>query len=214
MPPKSILMLPRTDDAFEDWWRAPAPCESTNPRFEVRRARPSEFDAIFDLVDETFGVRRPRTHYEWLYRRNPHGAARCWLVSEKVSRRIVGSGAIFPWPAARGGEPLMAGLSGDAVTAPGWQRQGVSKVRYDAREAHAWYPRSVLISWANDQSRGARAKHSRGQRLAGSVTKGVFVLRAKGIVDRRGWRRPLPTAGGAVADAMLAAWPRWWRRVR
>jgi hypothetical protein len=201
-------MLPRTDDAFEDWWRAPAPCESTDPRFEVRRARPSEFDAIFVLVDETFGVKRPRAQYDWLYRRNPHGTARCWLVSEKVSRQIVGSGAIFPWPAARGSEPLTTGLSGDAVTAPGWQRQGISHVRYDAREAHSWYPRSVLISWSNDQSRGARTKHSRGQRLAESVTKGVFVLRAKEFFDRRGWRRPLTTAGGAVADVMLEAWRR------
>ncbi len=63
-------------DRFEEWLHAPVPLESTDPRFDIRRAVPAEFDAIYDLVDESFGFQRPRAVYDWLYRHNPYGTAR------------------------------------------------------------------------------------------------------------------------------------------
>jgi len=47
--------LPRAEHSYEDWFRAPVPLQSSDPRFEVRRARLDEFEAIYDLVPAKAG---------------------------------------------------------------------------------------------------------------------------------------------------------------
>ncbi|HUI25890.1 MAG TPA: hypothetical protein VL403_07370, partial [Candidatus Kryptonia bacterium] len=89
-------------DRFDEWLHAPAPLESTHPQYDCRRARPAEFDAIYDLVDESFGTKRPRPLYDWLYRRNPYGTARCWVVIDRASGRLIGNTSTWPWPMAHG----------------------------------------------------------------------------------------------------------------
>ena len=91
-----------SDASFEQWLHAPMDEASPDPRLEVRRARPEDFDAIFDLVDEVFGTKRTRACYDWLYRRNPNGVARCWITVDKETRKIVASTSDFPWPTAIG----------------------------------------------------------------------------------------------------------------
>jgi len=71
--------------------------------FEVRRARPEEFERIYDTVDAAFGRKRPRELFDWLYVRNPGGIARCWIVVERETGTILKTGAGFPWPILRGG---------------------------------------------------------------------------------------------------------------
>ena len=145
-------MLPKTRDRFEEWLRMPLPREAGDPRFEIRRAPPSEFERIYDLVDATFGVARPRVLYDWLYRRNPAGMARCWIVSEKRSGHLIGSAAHLPWPIARSGEALWGFQVGDAVAAPGFQRQGISELR---GRAHTWDPdhaKEIRFAWPSATS--------------------------------------------------------------
>jgi len=78
-----------SDASFEQWLHAPMDEASPDPRFEVRRARPEDFEAIFDLVDDVFDMKRPRAQYDWLYRRNPYGLARCWITLGKETRKPV-----------------------------------------------------------------------------------------------------------------------------
>ena len=82
-------MLPKAAHRFEEWFQTPLREESSDPRFEVRRAHPSEFERLYDLVDEAFGVKRPRAVFDWLYRGNPAGVAHCWVVEEKATGRLV-----------------------------------------------------------------------------------------------------------------------------
>jgi len=74
-------LLPKAAQQFEEWFQAPLAEESSDPRFQVRRAHPTEFERLYDLVDEAFAVKRPRAVFDWLYRGNPAGAGRCWKVS-------------------------------------------------------------------------------------------------------------------------------------
>ncbi len=76
--------FPRVD-RFEEWLHAPAHLESRHPRFDIRRAMPAEFDAIYALVNDVFGFQRSRAHYDWIYRSNPYGIARCWVVFDRAS---------------------------------------------------------------------------------------------------------------------------------
>ena len=78
VPLAAPFRFPRVD-RFEEWLHAPAQLESMHPRFDVRRAVPAEFDSIYDLVNDAFGFKRSRARYDWIYRRNPYGTARCWV---------------------------------------------------------------------------------------------------------------------------------------
>ena len=46
------------DERFEAWPRVPLPPQPPQPHLEVRRAHPSEFEKIYELVDEAFGTSR------------------------------------------------------------------------------------------------------------------------------------------------------------
>ncbi len=192
-------MLPKTKDRFEEWLRMPLPREAGDPRFEIRRAPPWEFERIYDLVDATFGVARPRVLFDWLYRRNPGGMARCWIVSEKRSGRLIGNAAHLPWPIARGGEALWGFQVGDAAAAPGFQRQGISELR---AQAHTWdpdYAKEIRFAWPNEKAIGHKRKQGHANELLGPLSEGVFPLEATARSRGRRWLRLLTLAGSDLA---------------
>jgi Acetyltransferase (GNAT) domain len=197
--------LPRAD-RFEEWLRAPAPLESTHPRFDIRRAREADFDAIYDLVDQGFGIVRPHAQYDWLYRRNPYGRARCWIVIERAGGRLVGSTVSWPWPLARGGRAIEGALDGDLVTAPGWQHQGISGLRVKTLDSHSWQTKTVALSWPNEKSRAEGIKRGRGHRILGPVPRSLLMLNTNAYLVGRGWSAPLGAIGGAIADAAVRLW--------
>lgn len=97
-------------DLFEDWYHAPMTDSAAVPGFHVRHSTPDDFGAIWDLVDDAFGVRQPRPLYEWLYRKNPRGPARCFNVIEDATSEIETTGAHIPWPRAVGDRRIQAHL--------------------------------------------------------------------------------------------------------
>jgi len=175
------LRLP-VADRFEEWLHAPAPLESTHPRFDVRRAVPVEFEAIYDLVDDTFNVKRSRAQYDWLYRRNPYGIARCWVVFDRASGRLVGSLGFWLWPMARGAQRVEGAQWGDWVIAPGWQGQGITGLQYVTLRSHAWQAGTIALGWPNEKSRGAVIKDGRDAEIVGPMPRAVLPLNAKAFL--------------------------------
>ena len=57
MPPGSI---PIPNDLYDEWLALPVPLEPEDRRFVVERARPEQFEAIYDCVDAAFGKKRDR----------------------------------------------------------------------------------------------------------------------------------------------------------
>jgi hypothetical protein len=202
-----MAVLPVSSQAdpreFEEWLRVPIPHQCADARLIVRRALPAEFDAIYDLVDEAFVRKSPRSVYDWIYRRNPSGVARCTVVVEKASGRIVSSEARWPWPVARGAEPASGYLSGDFVAAIQWQRRGLSELRLAFRSKNPWRNRSIGLSWPNEKSRATARKHGRPGPL-GALARGVLPLRGQALA-RQGWPRALASAAGLSAAAALRA---------
>ena len=196
------LRFPRVD-RFEEWLHAPAPLESADPRFDSRRARPEEFDAIYDLVNRTFGFNRPRSFNEWLYRRNPRGLARCWITFDRASGQLVASLASWPWPMARGTDAMEGTQEGDAVVAPEWQRLGIDRLRSDAWRSHAWNATSVGMSWPNEKSRGAGQKRGRARRMVGPVPQAVMILDAGAYFSEHRWPTFARAIAGPIANAAL-----------
>lgn len=199
-------MIPTPADGFEEWFRVPVVVEGADPRFDVRRAHPDEFERVYDLVDAAFGRKRPRALYDWLYRRNPCGRAQCWIVVDRKSGELLKTGANFPWPIWRGSEPLRGRLAGDACTAPAWQRKGLTAVRRRFARAHPWYAEQCGIAGPNEGTRIVVHKAGDGQELLGALPGGTLVLRAEGLMRRVGAPAPIARPAGAVADLVLAGW--------
>jgi len=193
-------------ERFDEWFRYPLSGAPSDPRVEVRRAHPSEFERIYDLVDEAFGVQRPRALYDWLYRRNPHGVARCWIVAERASSRFVANLTTVPWPLARGTRVLAATVHSDYVIAPGWQGQGLNDLRHQVRESHPLEWTSAVIGWPNLKSRGSLRKGGLGDRVVGLVPCRALPLHAARELTRRGWPWLLATAAERTAHTIVAAW--------
>ena len=207
LPSQSLPRLTRAG-RFEDWLQAPAPLESTHPRFDVRRAVPAEFEAVYRLVNEAFGVTRSRLQFDWLYRRNPYGMARCWIVFERASGRLLCSSASWPWPLAGGSNCREGTQSGDSVVAPGWQRQGIDGLRSEPLRSHAWQASTIEFGWPNQKSLGATTKHGRGARIVGPAPKGVLMLNARAYLAERSWPMSAGAALGNAIDLSLNAWHR------
>jgi len=193
-------------DRFEEWLHAPAPLESTGQRFDIRRATPAEFDAIFSLVDETFGSERSRAHNDWLYRRNPFGIARCWVVFDRDSGRMISSGASWPWPVARGTKTLDGTQEGDTVVAPGWQRQGVDRLRNTTWRSHAWFGKTITMGWPNEKTRGSGVKRGNGPEIVGPIPKTVLILNSKTYLAQHNWPAVASAVGGLMMDTALSLW--------
>lgn len=178
------------DKRFEAWLSVPLPPQPPHPRLEVRRAHPSEFEKIYELVDEAFGNRRSRALYDWLYRRNPNGTARCWIVVEKNGGKLAASGADCPWSVARGDQPCKGYLTADYVVSSAWQGRSMSELRRKVRFSHPWTAQQIQLAWPNEKSVGRTRKHGRSESILGPIPQGHLDL------DTGATRTRAPQAGG------------------
>ncbi|MBI1816183.1 MAG: hypothetical protein HYR72_14495 [Deltaproteobacteria bacterium] len=197
---------PHVRDDFDEWFRAPVPLVSPDPRIEVRRALPSEFERIYDLVDEAFGFKRSRALNDWAYRHNPYGVARCWISVERATGKFVGSAVNWLWPLAHGMRPLPATQGGDAAVAHGWQRRQIHGQAGEIRESHPWMRSNVFYGWPNASTVQRIRKDKKDHRLVGVVPRRVLPLRTGKYLAGRGLPRPLAAVGGRIVDGLFATW--------
>lgn len=180
-------------DRFEEWLRMPMAGDLGNERFLVRRAEPEEFEFLYALVDETFRRPRPRAQFDWLYRDNPYGMARCWVVDERHTGRLVSTSAHVPWPLARGDEAVWGLQVCDAAVLPEFQRLGITAMRIECQERHPQYSGEIRLAWPNDRTQGSKRKQGRGNEILGPLREGCFPLSPR----TRWLRGPLARFGGA-----------------
>jgi len=200
-------LIPTPPDPFDEWLRQPVKVSPPDSPYEVRRITPDEYERLWDTVDAAFERKRPRAQYEWLYRHNPFGRARCWVVVERSSGDFIKVGSYFPWPIWRGREVLMGSFGGDAATLPHWQRKGLSAVRKEIRTSHPWSPRICTISGPNAKSRAVSQALGLGGNDLGLLPGGVAVLRGSEALGRLPLPRALRGPLGAVADGLFSVLP-------
>lgn len=194
------------DRALEEWLNVPVDYDSRDPRFETRRATPHDFERIFNLVDTVFETKRTRAVYEWLYRANPIGVARCWLVIERSSGELVACQCHFPWPVACGNERVEGEFSGDWVVLPRLQRQGIYRLCTEVRDSHPGQNRTVVLGAPNAQSRGALKKIGRQNTILGPLPFARLPLDITEILRSRSWPRGAARIIGTAANSALDLW--------
>ena len=215
-------MLPKAAHRFEEWFQTPLREESSDPRFAVRRAHPSEFERLYDLVDKAFGGKRSRAVFDWLYRDNPAGVAHCWVAEEKATGRLVCQNALWPWPTAYGAEPHFCYLSGDFAVALDWQRHGITELLRQGWHRHPLDAARTKLGWPNEKTRGQFQKRGHTHELVGPLLEGAFHVEG-GL--RRRWKRLLGTtrsrglrveeltrfdSGFDALTRCTMAWPGFW----
>ncbi len=201
-------MIETPADLFDEWMSLPLGLPEEQGDFVVRRAADADYEAIWDCVDAAFGRARPRAMYPWMYRDNPFGRARCWIVAEKSSGRILKTGANFPWPIWRGDEVLRGSLAGDSATVPEWQRKGLSRIRREVRRSQPWARTIASIAGPNEGSRTVTKKAGEDSTIHGPLRGGVLTLQAGPLAERVGLPTALARPLGAVATSALRAWTR------
>lgn len=199
-------MIDTPPDTIEEFLRLPLATQSDDPRVVVRRAHPDEFERVYDCVDEAFGRVRPRALFDWMYRGNPFGHARVWMVEEAATGALLKTGAFYPWPIWCGQERLVGSLSGDSATIPAWQRKGLSRVRRIVRRSHPWSGTICTFAGPNENSNAVTRKAGEGDSMLGALTGGIAVLRAGPLLARAGAPSLVATPVGALAGAVSRTW--------
>lgn len=193
-------------DVHQDWLHSPLLRKAGDDRFAARRAEHSEHEEFFDLIDLAFGEKRPRAEYDWMYRRNPAGHARTWLISDRATGRLVSGESSFPWAISKGHQPLRGELVGDSVTHPDWRNQGLGAVRLAARETHPWRARTMAVGAPNFKSRNLIHKLKKNDALIGPFAAGAIILDAGPHLRRLGWPSAVANAMALPTNAALRAW--------
>ncbi len=201
-------MIETPTDLFDEWHSLPLSKQSRDDRFVVRRAHVADYEAIYDCVDEAFGRKRPRALFNWLYRENPFGLARAWILEEVATSRILKTGVYYPWPIWRDDKALQGSLSGDAATVPDWQRKGLSAIRREVRRSHPWSRQIASIAGPNESSNTVTTKAGEGSSILGLLPGGVAVLRAAPLAKRVGLPSLVAKPVGALASLFLDTWQR------
>jgi hypothetical protein len=98
----------------------------------------AEMPRLVDVFNEGFGVAIPRERFEWLYQRNPDGAATAWFVVDDRNDAIAGCTAVFPRRIQVRGQstPTLAWNCGDFCILPRYRAGAAAiKLRQAARDA-------------------------------------------------------------------------------
>lgn len=93
----------------------------------IRRLEPGDEPAFLLFLAGWISDRPVGTHYEWLYRGNPHGKALTWIAVLDNVNRIVGCTSVFPRRMMHFGETFMGSFGGDAFVDPEFRRRGIAQ---------------------------------------------------------------------------------------
>ncbi|MBB83992.1 MAG: hypothetical protein CL931_09320 [Deltaproteobacteria bacterium] len=205
-PPLAPTTIPIPKDPHDEWITVPLGEKNEDPKFEVKRLPPEQFEAVYDCVDNAFGKTRPRALFNWLYRENPYGLARVWSTTEVATGRLLRVGSNFPWPIWRGDRPCMGSLGGDAATVTDWQRKGLSGPQRRISRSHPMRPSWATIAGPNESSRALSEKFGDQSSTLGELVGGVAVLGGADLGRRLGLPMALARPVGALAGGVFAAW--------
>jgi GNAT superfamily N-acetyltransferase len=92
----------------------------------LRPATGADRDAVMGIVSGMWGCDITSRH-EWLYRRNPHGAALTWVAEEADGERAIAAvTSLFPRRVLVDGHERMGSIGGDCFVLPRARRKGLA----------------------------------------------------------------------------------------
>jgi hypothetical protein len=130
--------------------------------------------------------------YDWLYLKNPSGAARTYVACAKDSGAAVGITSLFPRAVQVDGVRATGAIGGDGYVTPAFRRRGIVTLLH--QRAHAEMNGDLSFMFGPPEPNNLRALLQSGACIVGGVRRFVRPLKTRSVV-----RRPLP---GLLTDAL------------
>jgi GNAT superfamily N-acetyltransferase len=92
----------------------------------VRAATVLEQPKILELLGEHMPNRDVRAKWEWMYQRNPEGAALTWAAFDEATGALAGATSYFPVRMWIDGEVVRGAIGGDGYVRPHYRRRGIA----------------------------------------------------------------------------------------
>lgn len=130
--------------------------------------------------------------YDWLYLKNPSGAARTYVARAKNTGAAVGITSLFPRVVQVDGVRAIGAIGGDGYVTPAFRRRGIVTLLH--QRAHAEMNDGLSFMFGPPEPNNLRALLQSGALIIGGVRRFVRPLKTRGSV-----RRVLP---GFLTDAL------------
>lgn len=134
--------------------------------------------------------------YEWLYLKNPSGAARTYVACAKDTGVAVGITSLFPRTVQVDGVRAIGAIGGDGYVTPAFRRRGIVTVLH--KRAHAEMNDGLSFMFGPPEPNNLRALLQSGASIVGGVRRFVRPLKTRGVARRR-----LPGVLTDVLDSVL-----------
>src|SRR5262249_49480202 len=117
----------------------------------VREATADDVRGLNDLFRDVYGGERSDAAIRWRYFENPAGAP--IIMVAEADGRVIGQRILWPTHLRLGSENVLGAQSVDAMTHPGFRRQGIHvQLAHAARQEAIRRGVEVLYGFPNDQS--------------------------------------------------------------
>jgi GNAT superfamily N-acetyltransferase len=95
-------------------------------KFVIRRMQPGDEEKFFQFFGPQIKTVTAAQHYDWLYKRNPHGHAYTWLVFDVRTDQLIGCSSLFPKKMWMEGNISLGSVGGDTFVDSAYRRQGIA----------------------------------------------------------------------------------------
>ncbi len=165
--------------------------------YRIRRATPDDSAAVVALVSEMF-QENITGRYDWLYRRNPHGEARSWLVHDAAGQAVAVT-SLFPRRVSVGDRVELGSIGGDCYVLPVARRKGLATLLHTA-SLREMRDTGIQFMYGPPRPNNLAALVKAGSREVGGFRRYTRPLSAQALLGRK-----LPAAASRLADLPLRA---------
>jgi GNAT superfamily N-acetyltransferase len=166
--------------------------------FHIRSYRPDDHAGLLALLAELLPGIDAETHWQWIYRDNPHGTALTWLAVDDTSGELAGCTSFFRRRLWADGQEVEGAMGGDGWVAPRFRRRGIAAAMHRATRA-GMREHGIVVMFGTPMPANGTPLGKAGARDVTTVPRYVRPLAGKAL------RLPAPL--GALLAPLVGGFP-------
>jgi GNAT superfamily N-acetyltransferase len=158
----------------------------------IRKMESGDENVYLKFMDGLIRTYSFSSHYQWLYKENPHGKALTWLVIHHESGNIIGATSVFPRKVWLRDKITLGCCGGDTFVDPMFQRRGIAtELHRVSRDGAAEAGIRFQYGLPNLPNIGAHLKA--GSHFPGNFQEMRILLRTEPAINKLNLGRIFPT---------------------
>ena len=150
--------------------------------WHIRKMESRDENAFLKFMDKLIRPYSFPSHYQWLYKENPHGKALTWLVIHHESGNIIGATSTFPRKVWLRDKITLGCCGGDALVDPTFRRRGIAtELHRVSRDESAEAGIRFQYGLPNEENAGAHLKV--GTHFPGNFQTMGILLRIEPVIN-------------------------------